>query len=551
MSDNFDKLMNSKISASTEKKAAPPPPKPKRSKAKRALLWIVIVLCLLVLLVCGTAVWGYTVSVDEHILPNVYVGNVAVGGMTREEADKALRDAGFDALAGQSLAVRLPAGAKFAVDYLRSGAVMGRNEAVDTAYALGHGSNVFSNLWGWAESRLVPVHIEPDTQNLDEQYIRACMDEGILSLDGKLNQTAWVADVPTERLLIFKGAGGVELDTDELYRAVEGALRAGQTELRFDTLKKEPAMPNLEDIYSQIAVEPVNAWYSETFEVMPEVVGVSFDLEQAAQIWQAAAIGEQAVVPLIITQPQYTAEQLRSLLFRDLLGAQITFYYGSTAERINNIRLAASKLDGLVLLPGQTFSYNDVVGQRTVEAGFQVAKAYSDGQEVDELGGGICQVSSTLYGATLYARLKIVSRQNHYFKVGYLDYGLDATVSWRQPDFKFRNDKDFPIKLAAYLNEDDQSLVVEVWGTDMDGIKVRLYSQVEPIYDSEYWDVQIGNSVKTFGDLYDANGDYLDTTYINSGIYYFHDEDIEWPDGVEKHLSDAFAPQEKTDPYAF
>ena len=551
MSDNFDKLMNSKISASTEKKAAPPPPKPKRSKAKRALLWIVIVLCLLVLLVCGTAVWGYTVSVDEHILPNVYVGNVAVGGMTREEADKALRDAGFDALAGQSLAVRLPAGAKFAVDYLRSGAVMGRNEAVDTAYALGHGSNVFSNLWGWAESRLVPVHIEPDTQNLDEQYIRACMDEGILSLDGKLNQTAWVADVPTERLLLFKGAGGVELDTDELYRAVEGALRAGQTELRFDTLKKEPSMPNLEDIYSQIAVEPVNAWYSETFEVMPEVVGVSFDLEQAAQIWQAAAIGEQAVVPLIITQPQYTAEQLRSLLFRDLLGAQITFYYGSTAERINNIRLAASKLDGLVLLPGQTFSYNDVVGQRTVEAGFQVAKAYSDGQEVDELGGGICQVSSTLYGATLYARLKIVSRQNHYFKVGYLDYGLDATVSWRQPDFKFRNDKDFPIKLAAYLNEDDQSLVVEVWGTDMDGIKVKLYSQVEPIYDSEYWDVQIGNSVKTFGDLYDANGDYLDTTYINSGIYYFHDEDIEWPDGVEKHLSDAFAPQEKTDPYAF
>ena len=551
MSDNFDKLMNSKISASTEKKAVPPPPKPKRSKAKRALLWIVIVLCLLVLLVCGTAVWGYTVSVDEHILPNVYVSNVAVGGMTREEADKALRDAGFDALAGQSLAVRLPAGAAFAVDYLRSGAVMGRNEAVDTAYALGHGSNVFSNLWGWAESRLVPVHIEPDTQNLDEQYIRACMDEGILSLDGKLNQTAWVADVPTERLLLFKGAGGVELDTDALYRAVEGALRAGQTELRFDTLKKEPAMPNLEDIYSQIAVEPVNAWYSETFEVMPEVVGVSFDLEQAAQIWQAAAIGEQAVVPLIITQPQYTAEQLRSLLFRDLLGAQITFYYGSTAERINNIRLAASKLDGLVLLPGQTFSYNDVVGQRTVEAGFQVAKAYSDGQEVDELGGGICQVSSTLYGATLYARLKIVSRQNHYFKVGYLDYGLDATVSWQQPDFKFRNDKDFPIKLAAYLNEDDQSLVVEVWGTDMDGIKVRLYSQVEPIYDSEYWDVQIGNSVKTFGDLYDANGDYLDTTYINSGIYYFHDEDIEWPDGVEKHLSDAFAPQEKTDPYAF
>ena len=551
MSDNFDKLMNSKISGSAEKTAAPPKPKPKSRRAKRALLWIVIVLCLAVLAVCGTAVWGYTVSVDEHILPNIYVGGVDVGGMTKTEADQALRDAGFDALEGRSLAVRLPAGAKFAVDYLRSGAVMSRSEAVDLAYALGHGGNVFTNLWSWVESRLAPVRIEPGTRALDEQYIRSCMDGGILSLDTKLNQTAWVADVPTERLLLFKGAGGVELDTDALYKAVEGALRAGQTELRFETLKKGPVMPNLEDIYAQIAVEPANAWYSETFEVMPETVGVSFGIEQAAQLWQEAMIGEQVVVPLIITQPQYTAEQLQALLFRDLLGAQITYYYGSTAERVNNIRLAASKLDGLVLLPGQTFSYNDTVGQRTREAGFQVAKAYSDGQEVDELGGGICQVSSSLYGATLYSRLKIVSRQNHYFKVGYLDYGLDATVSWRQPDFKFRNDKDFPIKLAAYLNEDDQSLVVEVWGTDMDGIKVKLHSQVDPIYDDEYWDVQIGNSVKTYGDLYDLDGNYLDTTFINSGVYYFHDEDIEWPEGVEKRLSDAFAPQEKTDPYAF
>ena len=277
-------------------------------------------------------------------------------------------------------------------------------------------------------------------------------------------------------LVLFKGAGGVELDTDALYAGRLRGAEAGQTELRFETLKTRARhAESLRRSISQIAVEPANAWYSETFEVMPEVVGVSFDLEQAAQIWQAAAIGEQAVVPLTLTRPETTAADLQALLFRDLLGAQMTYYYGSTAERINNIRLAASKLDGLVLLPGQTFSYNDVVGQRTVEAGFQVAKAYSDGQEVDELGGGICQVSSTLYGATLYARLKIVSRQNHYFKVGYLDYGLDATVSWRQPDFKFRNDKDFPIKLAAYLNEDEQSLVVEVWGTDMDGIKVKLH----------------------------------------------------------------------------
>jgi len=180
------------------------------------------------------------------------------------------------------------------------------------------------------------------------------------------------------------------------------------------------------------------------------------------------------------------------------------------------------------------------VGKRTQEAGFQYADAYSDGQVVPELGGGICQVSSTLYSAALYSRLKILSRTNHYFKVGYLDYGMDATVSWGQPDFKFRNDRELPIKLAAYLNEDENSLVIEIWGTDFDGIKVQLHHVDEPIYDTEYPDVQIGWNVKTYSDLYDLDGNYLDTAYVSTSVYYFHDENIEWPVGVEKRLSDAF-----------
>ena len=293
-------------------------------------------------------------------------------------------------------------------------------------------------------------------------------------------------------------------------------------------------MPDFAQLYEQIAVEPASAYYSEAFEVVPEVVGLSFGTEEAAQLWQAAGLGEQVIVPLTSIQPEYTAEQLKAFLFRDVLGAQLTYYSGSTAERINNIRLAASKLDGLILLPGDSFSYNETVGKRTEEAGFQIAKAYSDGQEVDELGGGICQVSSTLYGAALYARLKILTRQNHYFKVAYLDYGLDATVSWRQPDFRFRNDMSFPIKLAAYLNEDDQSLVVEIWGTDLDGITVRLYHTEEDVFDEELPYVLVGKSVHTYGDLYDADGNYLSTVHENSGIYYFHDEDIEWPEGYER-----------------
>ena len=533
MSDNFDKLRNNSISE--PQKAAP-----RRSAFKRVLLTLVIIVCALALIVCGVAVWGYKVSVDEHILPNVYVGGVYVGGMTREEADKALADAGVDALAGESLAVSLPAGAGFWVDYLRAGAVMTRGEAVEQAYALGHGTNVFTNLWGSVESRLAPISIATDDLKLDEAYIRSCMDEGLRALSTNLNRPAYSENLDNARLVLYKGAGGVELDTEALYKTIETALRGGEKSIRFDKLAREPEMPNFEQIYQEIAVEPVSAYYAEYFEVVPEVVGVHFGVEEAVQLYNAANVGEQVIIPLTLTTPEYTAADLEGLLFRDLLGAQMTYYSGSTAARINNIRLAAGKLDGLVLLPGESFSYNDAVGRRTEEAGFQYADAYSDGQVVPELGGGICQVSSTLYSATLYARMKILSRTNHYFKVGYIDYGMDATVSWGGPDFKFRNDMAFPVKIAAYVNEDEGSLVVELWGTDLDGISVKLHHTDEPVYDTEYPDVQIGVSVKTYGDLYDADGNYMDTSYVNSGVYYFHDENIEWPEGVEKSLSDAF-----------
>ena len=551
MRDQYDKLMESKISGSREKKSEAPEPKKPKSRAKRALLKLMLVLCLAVLLLCGAAVWGYTLSVNGRNLPQVYINGVFVGNMTPEETEKALRDAKWDAYVDETLTVSLPAGAGFTVDYLRAGAAVSPEQAVAAAKAYGHDGGVFTNLWRWLTNHVSPVDVMAGERPLDESYIRSCIDQGILSLQSALSKPAFTADVQGEKLTLFKGAGGVELDTDALDTAVGSALRAGEKTLRFDRLKSGPALPNFEQIYAQVCVEPANAYYSEDYEVIPETVGVSFGVEDAVQRWQAAALGEEVVIPLVITQPEYTAEMLRSLLFRDVLGARMTYYSGSTSERVNNIRLAASKIDGMILLPGESFSYNESVGQRTQEAGFQYADAYSDGQVVPELGGGICQVSSTLYSAALYARLKILSRTNHYFKVGYLDYGMDATVSWGQPDFKFRNDRELPIKLAAYLNEDENALVIEIWGTDFDGIRVQLYHEDEAIYDEQYRDVQIGWNVKTYRNLYDLDGNYIDTSYVSTSIYYFHDENIEWPAGVEKRLSDAFnSPAPAPDPYA-
>ena len=123
--------------------------------------------------------------------------------------------------------------------------------------------------------------------------------------------------------------------------------------------------------------------------------------------------------------------------------------YVNNPNRTTNLRIAANKINGTVLMPGEVFSYNKTVGERTISAGYKDAAMYVNGETVDGLGGGICQVTSTLYEATLYANLEIVERANHQFVTSYLGPGLDATVVWGLTDFQFKNNRNYPIKIIC------------------------------------------------------------------------------------------------------
>ena len=509
-------------------------------RGKKAALISAVVVCVLVLLLSGAAVWGYMLSVSDRNLPRVYIDGVFVGGMTAQETADALKAAHWGEGLPETLSVTLPAGAGFSVNYVDSGAALTAEQAVAAAQRYGHTGDVFGNLLHYLSNHLSSHDVAKGERALNEEYLRGRIDAGLTQLKRNLAKNTITLDLPGEKLVAFKGAGGVELDADALYTALCAALRAGKETLAFETLKSEPEMPDFQKLAQDLSVEPADAFFYDDFSIEPEVVGVRFDAAQATLLWKAAAIGEQVVIPLTITMPEVSAADLEAMLYRDVLGSVTTSYAWSTDARINNIQLAAGKLDGLILLPGETFSYNDTVGQRTAEAGFRLAKAYSDGEEVEALGGGICQVSSTLYCATMYAQLKTVSRTNHYFKVSYIDYGLDATVSWGQPDFKFRNSRGYPIRLHAFTSPEDSTLTVEVWGTDVDGSSVKLRHTSAEVFDEEYPEVVIGYTIHTYGDIYDANGNYTDTIFENSGVYYLHKEDIQWPEGHEDPFADSF-----------
>ena len=180
----------------------------------------------------------------------------------------------------------------------------------------------------------------------------------------------------------------------------------------------------------------------------PEKPGRSFDFLAAQASAEALGEGETLVIPLEEVPPIVTAEMLRALLYRDELGSYVTELSG-TETRIGNIRLAAKALDGCLLLPGEEFSFNGRIGQRTEEAGYGSALSYVDGEVVSEVGGGICQLSSTLYCACLLADLEVSFRTNHRYYQSYVPPGLDATVSWGWPDFNFVNSTEYPLRIEA------------------------------------------------------------------------------------------------------
>ncbi len=175
----------------------------------------------------------------------------------------------------------------------------------------------------------------------------------------------------------------------------------------------------------------------------------------------------------ITSQPMFTAEQLKGK--QQLLGTYKTTFAVDGAGRNDNIFNAASKINGWVLMPGEVFSTNKAFGAMTFENGYRLAPVIESGKLVQGMGGGVCQVSSTLYNAVLYAELEVVERQNHSLKVGYLDWGLDATLAGDYIDFKFKNNTEYPIVIESKIT--GNTLVASIYGDEIHNPSRRLVFQ--------------------------------------------------------------------------
>ncbi|MDO4983383.1 MAG: VanW family protein [Eubacteriales bacterium] len=508
------------------KKPYNPRKEARRERRRKVRVAFLVFLAIVIMVSAAVTAAGAYVTYSDTVYPNVSFGGILLGGVKKDMAADILETAGWDILASRPLTVTLLNTSDFEIDMCRSGAMPTKEEAAEMAFEYGRDGNWYANLLSYLKCLFVPAEVNSDSAQLSTEYIYAQIDEGIAELNRLSGEAGYTIDKENSVLRMVKGAGGFQFDKDAIASEISAALAEGKSSISYDLLSVDPEMPDFDAIHTELAREPQDAYFSDdnTFTVIDEVVGCEFDVSSAMSLWSDAAPAKEVIIPMTLTYPEITTELLESLLFRDVLGERTTYFPNSNDNRINNLCLASSKINDYVLYPGEVFSYNDIVGQRTEEGGFLPAGAYSSGEVVEEIGGGVCQVSSTLYCAMLSGYgLTTVERSPHYFPSDYIEKGYDATVSWPNPNFKFRNDTAYPIRISAECDVENRALTIRIYGTNIDGTYIVTRSTVLGYNNAKYPDLFEGYGAQVFRDVFDAYGNQIDMITEIYDVYHTHE----------------------------
>lgn len=360
----------------------------------------------------------------DRIHNDVYIDGIHVGGMTREQAAAAV--ATVSGGAGGSFDIGVSVGGyRWSINSGNVPLYRNIEEVVMQAWAVGRSSTL-----SYRSGTVTPL-----SQRLNAVY---AAQESPVAL-----YTVTTYDRDTVRSMVNEIAGAVN-------RAPVNATVASfdQTTKTFTFNSDESGVYiDADAIYNQVVSMLDSGIYSGTVQVEPEI--------RLADVTRAELMNSFGLVSSFTTKKT-----------------------GST-NRTTNIDLSARAINGTTLLPGETFSFNKATGERTAEKGYKPAAAIAGGETFDEIGGGVCQTSSTLFNAVARANLTITSRKPHAWPSDYVPKGEDAAVNWPNLDFKFVNSTDWPIFIVAWCDKSAKTVTVEIYGKSLgNGVSIDLESEV-------------------------------------------------------------------------
>ena len=415
-----------------------------KKQLKKIIISIIIVF---VVALFFSTVFALTNINNEKIISGVNIEGIEVSGLSKEEA-KAKIETAYSEKLEQNIELKYQDFASELNPTLME-VKYDIESAVNQAYSLGRESNIFVNNYNILGTLIGKRDIDVN-MSINEDVTKQTIEDIGTNLPGILTQSSY--SIEEDKLIITRGKEGIVINTDELLSEVKDVLNdinVKDVTMEIPVETKTPEDIDIDKIHSEVYKEVKDAYYTkDPFTVYPEVEGVDFDVEKAKEII-SAEVKDEYVIDLIITKPKVTIDQIGTEAFPDQLATFTTRYDASDKDRTTNLVLACQKINGKVIMPGATFSYNEALGPRTASAGYKNAKIYSSGEVIDGIGGGICQISSTLYNSALMSDMEIVERRNHQFVTSYVGAGRDATVVYGSTDFKFKNTRTYPVKIVA------------------------------------------------------------------------------------------------------
>lgn len=417
-------------------------------RIKKRIVAIIVVTSIFVFFLLFSVIFALLNINNNKILKNVSIMGIDVGNMTIEEAKEKINKI-IETKQSEELTLKNEE-FETTLNLTQIDFKFDLESAINEAYNIGKNGNIIKNNYSILFTNLFGNRIE-----CKYEYDEESLDKKIDNISSKMpnvvvENSYYIED---EQLIIVKGKEGLVIKKENLKNSIIEEMKNIEEKYNVITIPTETVQPgeiNLEKIRNEIYKEPKDAYISKNpTTVHPHENGVDFaiSIEEAKKIIEEDK--NEYIIPLKITVPKKTVEDLGEEAFPDKLATFTTRYDPSNKNRANNVSISADKIDGTIIMPGETFSYNQTVGERTIAAGYKEAGAYSGGRVVQDVGGGICQTSSTLYNAVLLANLEIVDRTNHQFLTSYVEAGKDATVTWGGIDFKFKNSRSYPIKIEA------------------------------------------------------------------------------------------------------
>ncbi len=423
-------------------------------KHKSLTITVAAILALIIMAAAGVAA---VLPHSGRAVAGVSADGIKLGGMTKEEIIAAIEES--DCYDGISLTFKEIPGEKTVSDKpvpeeTVSGADIGlgvdAEATADKAISYGRYAGLIKNIKDSAVLLFKPTDFTPVAKVDREKLGEIIYSRGVRK-NGEMKNVETELISETE-LLLKPASVGQDRNVEEEIDYVLSMVEKGKFDIELELPQERPEPFTAATLAEYVGREPVNAEYrveEKKIYITNGTVGIKLTDEEIEQKVADLNAGFDVIVTVESIQPEITADTINGELFGAELSNYSSSYATSTANRAYNVARAASSIDGTILLPGEVFSYNASIGNPSLANGYKMATVYANGKQTEGVGGGVCQVSSTLYSAVLYADLEVVERRSHSLTVAYVPKGQDATVVYGGQDFKFKNNTNSPIKIDA------------------------------------------------------------------------------------------------------